>query len=91
MNGKLDDPAAVKALGEAAPRGEPEVRQMAVYALGFFGGRPPPQILRDRVKHDEDRFVRYNAAVALARAAIRPPWARSARCFPPPTSTRSST
>ena len=38
LDGKLDDAEAVKALGEAAATGEPEVRQMAVYALGFFGG-----------------------------------------------------
>ena len=38
LNGQLDDPDAIKALGEAAATGEPEVRQMAVYALGFFGG-----------------------------------------------------
>ena len=58
---------AVKALGEAAATGEPEVRQMAVYALGFFGGNAATEILRERVKQDEDRFVRYNAAVALGR------------------------
>ena len=39
LDGKLDDEQAVKALGEAAANGEPEARQMAVYALGFFGGR----------------------------------------------------
>ncbi len=67
MDGQLDDPGAIKALGEAASSGEPEVRQMAVYALGFFGGASATEILRDRVKTDEDRYVRYNAGVALAR------------------------
>ena len=67
MNGQLDNPRAVRALGEAAATGEPEVRQMAVYALGFFGGSTAADLLRDRVRDDEDRFVRYNAAVALAR------------------------
>jgi HEAT repeats len=67
LDGTLDDPAATNALGEAATIGEPEVRQMAVYALGFFGGPSATQILRERVSGDEDRFVRYNAAVALAR------------------------
>jgi HEAT repeats len=67
MNGQLDDPLAVKALGEAAASGEPEVRQLANYALGFFGGSSATEILRERVKSDEDRFARYNAAVALAR------------------------
>jgi HEAT repeat protein len=40
---------------------------MAVYALGFFGGNSATELLRERVKQDEDRFVRYNAAVALGR------------------------
>ncbi len=67
MNGQLEDPTAIKALGATAENGEPEVRQMAVYALGFFGGPLATQLLRERVSGDEDRFVRYNAAVALAR------------------------
>jgi hypothetical protein len=67
LDGKLEDEQAVKALGEAAAAGEPEVRQMAVYALGFFGGDAATEFLRDRVKQDEDRFVRFNAAVALGR------------------------
>ena len=67
MDGKLDDEAAVRALGEAAASGEPEARQMAVYALGFFGGKAAQEQLRDRVKQDEDRYVRFNAAVALGR------------------------
>jgi HEAT repeat protein len=40
---------------------------MAVYALGFFGGTAATELLRERVRSDDDRFVRYNAAVALAR------------------------
>ncbi len=40
---------------------------MAVYALGFFGGKTAEDYLRDRVNRDEDRYVRFNAAVALAR------------------------
>jgi HEAT repeats len=67
LDGKLDDEQAVKALGEAAATGEPEMRQIAVYALGFFGGNAATLILRDRVKQDEDRFVRFNSAVALGR------------------------
>jgi hypothetical protein len=67
MDGTLEAPGAVKALGESAAVGEPEVRQMAVYALGFFGGPAATQMLRERAAGDEDRFVRYNAAVALAR------------------------
>ena len=67
MNGQLDDPHTARALGEAATTAEPEVRQMAVYALGFFGGSTASELLRERVRSDEDRFVRYNAAVVLAR------------------------
>ena len=67
LDGKLEDEGAVKALGEAAASGEPEARQMAVYALGFFGGDEATRYLRERVKQDEDRYVRFNAAVALGR------------------------
>jgi HEAT repeats len=67
LDDQLDDASAVKALGAAASSGEPEVRQMAAYALGFFGGNQAVDILRERIGADEDRFVRYNAAVALAR------------------------
>jgi HEAT repeat protein len=67
MNGQLDDPRTARALGEAATTSEPEVRQTAVYALGFFGGSTATQLLRERISSDEDRFVRYNAAIALAR------------------------
>jgi hypothetical protein len=67
MNGQLDDPRTAQALGEAATISEPEVRQTAVYALGFFGGATATQQLRERITSNEDRFVRYNAAVALAR------------------------
>jgi hypothetical protein len=67
MKGKLDDPRPVAALAAAASTGEPEVRQMAVYALGFFGGDAAAEALRERLRGDEDRFVRYNAAVALGR------------------------
>ena len=67
LDGKLEDEQAVKALGEAAATGEPETRQLAVYALGFFGGNASTEILRERIKQDEDRFVRFNSAVALGR------------------------
>jgi HEAT repeats len=66
LDGQLADPRAVRALGEASGDGEAELRQVAVYALGFFGGEPAAAILRDRL-NDEDRFVRYNAAIALGR------------------------
>jgi hypothetical protein len=67
QEGQLDEPRAVKALGEMAADENPQVRQIAVYALGFFGGLPAEQVLRDRIRSDEDRFTRYNIAVALGR------------------------
>ncbi|QEH34756.1 hypothetical protein OJF2_32980 [Aquisphaera giovannonii] len=67
LEGKLDDPRVPAALSAAATDGEPELRQVAVYALGFVGGDPAIESLRDRLRGDEDRFVRYNAAVALGR------------------------
>jgi HEAT repeat protein len=66
LEGQIDDPRAVQALGGASRDGDVELRQVAVYALGFFGGAPATAILRDRL-NDEDRFVRYNAAIALGR------------------------
>ena len=67
LDDRLDDPRAVRALGEAATHGDPPLRQVAVYALGFFGGPTATQLLRDRIRADEDRFTRYNAAVARGR------------------------
>jgi HEAT repeat protein len=65
--GKLDDPKAVEALAKASTDTVVELRQIAVYALGFFGGQPAADALRERIRGDEDRYVRYNAAVALGR------------------------
>jgi hypothetical protein len=66
LDGRLDDPRVVAALGEASVDTDPELRQVAVYALGFCGGDRAAGILRERL-NDADRFVRYNAAIALAR------------------------
>jgi hypothetical protein len=66
LEGKLDDAKAVHALSEAAKNGEPALRQVVAYALGFFGGEPAAQTLREML-NDEDRDARYNAACALAR------------------------
>src|SRR5262249_7093140 len=52
---------------EMATDENPQIRQIANYALGFFGGAEAERILRDRIRADEDRFTRYNAAVALGR------------------------
>src|SRR4051794_32594175 len=38
MQGKLDDPRPVEALEKASADGDADLKQMAVYALGFFGG-----------------------------------------------------
>ena len=66
LDGRLDEPAAVRALAEAAKAEDVELRQVAVYSLGFFGGEETVLALRDSL-NDADRFVRYNAAVALGR------------------------
>ena len=51
----------------AAAAQSPELRQVAAYALGFFGGEPARQAFRERLQGDDSRFVRYNSAVALGR------------------------
>jgi hypothetical protein len=67
LGGKLDAPRAIDALAKAAAAEEPELRQVAVYALGFFDNPEAARVLRERLQGDEDRYVRYNAAVALGR------------------------
>lgn len=66
LDGRLEDAGAIKALEAASEDENPELRQAAVYALGFFGGDDSARVLRDRLK-DVDCYVRYNAAVALGR------------------------
>lgn len=67
LDGGLDDARVVTALTRAATTGDDDLRQLATYALGFCGGEASTEALRDRLTSDGDRFVRYNAAVALAR------------------------
>jgi hypothetical protein len=68
MKGKLEHKGAVEALAAVAKDAErTELRQLATYALGFFGGDASAEALRERVRDDEDRPVRYNAGSALAR------------------------
>jgi HEAT repeat protein len=67
LEGKLDDPRVAPALAHAAGATEPEMRQVAIYALGFVGGKEATKALRQRLESDENRYVRYNAAVALGR------------------------
>lgn len=66
LEGKLDRDVAVNALVETADDQDAELRQIAVYALGFFGGEKAERVLRDHLK-DVDCYTRYNAAVALGR------------------------
>lgn len=66
LNGKLTDSRPIEALDRLAQDEDSEIRQVAVFALGFFGGEEPLKPLRERL-NDTDRYVRYNAAVALAR------------------------
>jgi HEAT repeat protein len=67
LDGQLDHPRAIAALEQAASGGDAELRQIAAYALGFFGGDDSARVLRERLTSDEDRYVRYNAAIALGR------------------------
>ncbi|MBX6311358.1 MAG: HEAT repeat domain-containing protein [Isosphaeraceae bacterium] len=63
----LDDPEAIAALVRAAGADDPALRQKAVYALGYCRSSSALATLRDRATEDDDRLVRYNAAVSLAR------------------------
>ncbi|AMV37221.1 HEAT repeat domain-containing protein [Planctomyces sp. SH-PL62] len=68
LDGRFDDARAVAALaGAAAAPDSPELRRLAVFGLGFCAGEAASDALKVRVESDADRFVRYNAAVALAR------------------------
>ena len=62
MNGQLDDAARIAALDEAATTGDPKCARWRCMPWGFSAARRP-QDTRERVQEDEDRFVRYNAAV----------------------------
>jgi hypothetical protein len=66
LKGRMTDPRAIAALAKAGGDGSVELRQVAAFALGFFGGEDAARALKDRLS-DEDRIVRYNAAVALGR------------------------
>ncbi|SIO66311.1 PBS lyase HEAT-like repeat-containing protein [Singulisphaera sp. GP187] len=66
LDDHLEDAGAIKALDVASEDENQELRQAAVYSLGFFGGDQAARVLRDRLK-DVDCYVRYNAAIALGR------------------------
>lgn len=67
LPGGLTDETAVSALIRASTDAEPTLRQRACYTLGYCKGDAVAEALRDRVREDEDRMTRYNAAAALAR------------------------
>jgi hypothetical protein len=67
LEGRLDAPKAVSALAEAASAEDPELRQVVAYALGFYGDADAIRALHERIQSDDNRYVRYNAAVALGR------------------------
>lgn len=64
--GTWTDDEAIQALTTAAQDASPDLRQRAVFALGFLDGPTVLATLR-QATNDADRFVRYNAANALAR------------------------
>ncbi len=66
LEGTLEDPRPIKALAATRSSDSPEVRKVAAYALGFFGGPEATAALK-AVMEDGDRDVRYNAALALGR------------------------
>jgi len=66
LDGTLEDDRAIKSLAATKPTDSPEVRKIAAYALGFFGGDDATHALKTAL-NDEDRDVRYNAALALGR------------------------
>lgn len=63
---ELAESSAPRALIDASKADDPEVRQRAAYALGYFTTPESQDALRLRVR-DPDRTVRFNAAAALAR------------------------
>ena len=84
LDGRLEDAGAIKRLEVASEDDNQELRQAAVYALGFFGGDESSRVLRDRLK-DVDCYVRYNAAIALGRRGDPESRGSTARCSHPPT------
>lgn len=66
QGGSLEAPGAAAALAKAAGDSDADLRQRAVFALGFFQGNEVQDALRKSLD-DSDRLVRYNAANALAR------------------------
>lgn len=66
QSGQLKDAKVVEPLALASSAQEPEVRLLAVYALGFCGGDAARDALRLRLA-DSEKDVAYNAAFALIR------------------------
>ena len=91
LDGKLDDPRAIKALGEAAADSDSDLRQLSVYALGFFERSrrhpDPPRSHPFGRRPVRPLQRRHRTHPARATPPPRPP---STRCSPHPTSTRPS-
>ncbi len=66
LKGKLEKPEAVRALAEAATDDDAQLRQVAVFALGFDDSAAASRALVEKL-NDPEPFVRYNAALALGR------------------------
>ena len=78
LEGKLDDPHAIQALGAAAADSDPELRQLSVYALGFFDGPAATQILAR-----SHRLGRGPVRPLQRRRRPRPPRRHGRRDHPP--------
>ena len=87
LEGKLDDPKAVEALAGASADEVVELREVAVYALGFFGGEPAAEALRGaRSGATMIGSFATTRRSPSAGEATRRRRRRSARCSRPPTS-----
>lgn len=62
--GRIDHPAAVPMARDAVRAADAHLRHVGCYVLGWLGEREDLALLRDRLLHDEDAFVRRTAATA---------------------------
>ena len=67
LQGKLDDPRVATALSAGRFRRRSRTAPGRRLRPGIPGGRPRLGPLQERIQSDDNRFVRYNAAVALGR------------------------
>ena len=64
LDGRLEDPNVVHDVREHLSDDDPELRELAAFALGFLGDRRAVPALVGSLD-DAERTVRYNAAIAL--------------------------